>query len=267
MKRIAIKQPTYLPWLGYLELMRRVDTFVLYDHVQFARRSWQQRNRIRDAKGELMLTVPVLVKGKRDQAILEVEIDRSSGIAKKHLRTIEHNCRRAKNFARVFPALEAIYAKEHTLLCELNEKLIRFGREVFEIPTEVVRSRDLAVVGTKVEALIDVCQNSAAVTTSRRPPRRPISKRTTRSPRAGSRSSISRTRRRRTSRSISPTSSAIYRSSTSCSSATPARPSRSASDLVRARSQPGVAAAPRPSARTSRSRTASVRPSVTRATG
>ena len=60
--RVAIMQPTYLPWLGYFALMDRVDCFILLDTVQFARRSWQQRNRIKTARGPLWLTVPVRSK-------------------------------------------------------------------------------------------------------------------------------------------------------------------------------------------------------------
>jgi len=71
---VAIMQPTYLPWLGYFGLMDRVDTFVYLDSVQFARRSWQQRNRIKSERGEVMLTVPVAKKGLRDQKIADVEI-------------------------------------------------------------------------------------------------------------------------------------------------------------------------------------------------
>jgi WbqC-like protein family len=47
----AIMQPTYLPWVGYLDLIDRVDVFVFLDNVQFERRSWQQRNQIRDPEG------------------------------------------------------------------------------------------------------------------------------------------------------------------------------------------------------------------------
>ena len=46
MTTAAVMQPTYLPWLGYLDLMDQVDTFVLLDTVQFDYRSWQHRNRI-----------------------------------------------------------------------------------------------------------------------------------------------------------------------------------------------------------------------------
>ena len=72
--KVAIMQPAYLPWLGYFSLMDQVDKFVILDTVQFARRSWQQRNRIKTADGINMLTVPVIKKGKYDQKINEVLI-------------------------------------------------------------------------------------------------------------------------------------------------------------------------------------------------
>src|SRR3954471_6587239 len=58
-RTVAIMQPTYLPWLGLFDLMDQVDELVLLDSVQFERHSWQHRNRIRGANGEILLTVPV----------------------------------------------------------------------------------------------------------------------------------------------------------------------------------------------------------------
>ena len=95
MTTVAIMQPTYLPWLGYFALMDRVDTFVYLDSVQFARRSWQQRNRIRSADGEVMLTIPVAKKGLRDQKIAEVEILYSSEFPRRHVDILSANYRRA----------------------------------------------------------------------------------------------------------------------------------------------------------------------------
>ena len=86
---VAIMQPTYLPWIGYLAMIDRVDQFIYLDSVQFARRSWQQRNRIKTANGELMLTIPVSSKGRRDQLISETSVLWTSGFAPKHVRAIE----------------------------------------------------------------------------------------------------------------------------------------------------------------------------------
>ncbi|HEC1781957.1 TPA: WbqC family protein, partial [Campylobacter lari] len=33
--KIAIMQPTFNPWLGYMYMIQSVDTFVFLDNVQF----------------------------------------------------------------------------------------------------------------------------------------------------------------------------------------------------------------------------------------
>ena len=55
--KIAIMQPTYIPWLGYFDLMDSVDQFIFYDDVQLEKGSWQLRNQIKSAQGELFLSV------------------------------------------------------------------------------------------------------------------------------------------------------------------------------------------------------------------
>ena len=62
--KIAIAQPTYLPWLGYFDLIDQVDAFVFLDNVQFEKQSWQQRNRIKTPTGLQWLTVPVAFRGR-----------------------------------------------------------------------------------------------------------------------------------------------------------------------------------------------------------
>ena len=73
--RIAISQPTFLSWQGYFALIDYVDLFVFFDNVQFVKRSWIQRNKIKSKNKELFLTIPVKTKGKRFQKIEEVEIN------------------------------------------------------------------------------------------------------------------------------------------------------------------------------------------------
>ena len=60
--KVSIMQPTYLPWAGYFGLMMLSDYFVFLDDVQFERRSWQQRNYIKNKKDIINLTVPVIKK-------------------------------------------------------------------------------------------------------------------------------------------------------------------------------------------------------------
>ena len=37
----AIMQPTYLPWIGYFNLIKQADIFIILDDVQFSKQSWQ----------------------------------------------------------------------------------------------------------------------------------------------------------------------------------------------------------------------------------
>ena len=62
MTKIAISQPTFLPWCGYIALIDYIDEFVFLDNVQFEKRSWHQRNYIKSKSGKLNLTIPVLSK-------------------------------------------------------------------------------------------------------------------------------------------------------------------------------------------------------------
>ena len=59
MTTVAIHQPQFMPWLGYLDKMDRVDCFILLDTVQYKKNEWQNRNRIKTAQGAQWLTVPV----------------------------------------------------------------------------------------------------------------------------------------------------------------------------------------------------------------
>ena len=57
--KIAISQPTFLPWAGYFALIDHVDQFIFLDNVQFVRRSWIQRNKIKIQDNEKLISVPV----------------------------------------------------------------------------------------------------------------------------------------------------------------------------------------------------------------
>lgn len=66
---VAIMQPYFFPYAGYFRLLTRSDLFVIYDCVQFPRRGWVHRNKLKDRSGgEQWLTLP-LVKQDRDVLI------------------------------------------------------------------------------------------------------------------------------------------------------------------------------------------------------
>ena len=60
-KILSLMQPTYFPWLGYFNLIKQSDIFVLYNTTQLQKRSWQTRNKIKTSNGELFLNIPIKV--------------------------------------------------------------------------------------------------------------------------------------------------------------------------------------------------------------
>ena len=151
-------QPTYMPWLGYFDLIDQVDCFVFLDSVQFDRRSWQQRNRIKGQDGVHWLTAPVQSKGKRDQLILETRLDHETGFAAKQLSTITHLYTKAPFFGQYIPELSAVLNEPRELLARLNVDLIHWLCAKMGIATKTVNSSSLDVEGKKVELLIEICK-------------------------------------------------------------------------------------------------------------
>jgi hypothetical protein len=157
--KIGIMQPTYLPWVGYFDMIDQVDTFVLLDHVQFSKQSWQQRNRIKTPAGLEWLTVPVEVKGKLGQTILDVQIQ-SEHFARKHVRALEMHYARAANGAAVIGEFARLLLREPRLdkLVELNTALIGWMCTALGIRTRLVRSSTLSPEGERTGALVSICE-------------------------------------------------------------------------------------------------------------
>lgn len=110
-KRVAIVQSNYIPWKGYLDLIAAVDEFVLFDEVQYTRRDWRNRNRIKTQHGPQWLTIPVAVKGRYLSPIRDMVVSDPEWNAK-HWRTLSAAYARARCFRDIAPRLE-----QHYLAC------------------------------------------------------------------------------------------------------------------------------------------------------
>lgn len=154
---LAIMQPTFLPWAGYFALIDRVDRFVLLDDVQFDKRSWQQRNRIKTANGPLWLSVPVLTKGRRDQSILEAQIQPEARFAQTALKTLEHAYAKAPHYAAVMDRIGPAFDAAEEGLCALNIALIAALCDLMGLEADIVRSSDTPVASAKAQRLADLC--------------------------------------------------------------------------------------------------------------
>lgn len=166
-KRVAIVQSNYIPWKGYFDLIAGVDEFILYDDVQYTRRDWRNRNRIKTPTGAQWLTIPVEVKGKYLQRIRDVRIS-DRGWAATHWKTLAHHYARAAHFRALQPTVESWYDRVAALelLTEVNESLLRAVCDLLGIGTRITRSSDYAVAPDlpPTDRLVALCQHAGART-------------------------------------------------------------------------------------------------------
>ena len=159
---VAIHQPHYLPWLGYLDRMLRADVFVVFDHVQFERRNYQNRTQVRLDDQAHWLTVPVVQRSQQeriiDKLIDQPEVDGARWWGPNHFATLRHAYRRARFFDMYAPDLRQILERRWTRLVDLNQVLLDWLRDALDIRTPLVKSSELDVTGQKSQLLIDLCR-------------------------------------------------------------------------------------------------------------
>ncbi len=160
-KTCAILQPHYLPWIGYFEMIDRVDVFVFLDDVQFIKREWKNRNRIRktpDGGESKWLSVPIRREDQRGM-LNEALVSGHEDWAAKHLNAVRGTYGRAPFFKTVFPTLEeALASPGRPILSDLNIALIEWLNGLLGITTPCLRSSGLGALGKREEKLLNICK-------------------------------------------------------------------------------------------------------------
>ena len=161
--RIAIIQSCYVPWRGFFDLIGRCDEYVIFDQTQYAKRHWHNRNCINTATGVEWLTIPVLSKGRYEQSIDQVEIEKPW--AEKHWRALELAYRRAPIFrdtgtdcARLVRASrqgEAADGRQRALSCAKSQ--VFCGSTLGSSATPPIPPK-----GTKTERLLGIARAAGA---------------------------------------------------------------------------------------------------------
>lgn len=162
MKKIAILQSNYIPWKGYFDLINMVDEFILYDDMQYTRRDWRNRNKIKTPNGLTWLTIPVEAKGKYFQKISETQISENDW-AKKHWQSIVHNYSKARHFKEYKNIFEELYLTcDEEYLSQINYKFITTINEILGITTKIRWSSEFELIDGQTEKLLGICKDCNA---------------------------------------------------------------------------------------------------------
>lgn len=157
---VAIHQPEYFPWLGFVDKARRVDVLVLLDTVQFDRSSLQHRARVLGPNGPVWLTIPFVHRF--PQRIDEVAIAEDR-YRTKHWKSLQACYGRAPGFAGAAPPLEAFFGEHRARLVDVSVESVRIVLGAFEVKVpRVVRASELEARGEKGELVMAICRELGA---------------------------------------------------------------------------------------------------------
>jgi hypothetical protein len=137
--KIAVMQPYFFPYIGYWQLINAVDTFVIYDDVNFIKRGYINRNNFLQNQKPQLFTLE-LFGASQNKKINEISVGNNS---KKLLKTIKQNYSKAPFFKDVFLLLEEILAnKEKDLSKFLGFSLEKISNYL-DIKVEFFYSSDI----------------------------------------------------------------------------------------------------------------------------
>jgi hypothetical protein len=155
----VILQPSYIPWRGFFHQIAKADVFVFCDDVQYDKRGWRNRNRIKTPQGLQWLTVPVLSRGAQTQhiPIHQIPIYWEKQWNYDHWQTLKFAYARAPYFRKYAPLLEEFYQKHYDLLADFTIDLtVALAGELGINRTRFIRSSSLMPTEGKNDRLLDI---------------------------------------------------------------------------------------------------------------
>jgi hypothetical protein len=142
-RRTAIMQPYFLPYIGYFQLIDSVDLFIVYDNIQYTKKGWINRNRLLRDGHDVLFSLPL--RGDSDYLDVRERELADSFSREKLLNQLTAAYRRAPYFPETLPLLERIVRCPDSNLFLFVEQSIMETCRHLEISTEIRRSSSIAI--------------------------------------------------------------------------------------------------------------------------
>jgi hypothetical protein len=146
-------------------MIDRVDIFVFLDDVQFIKREWKNRNRIRKfstANDALWLSVPIQKNTQHDKMIHAFPSDHHDW-CKTHIRSMLHTYRHTPYYTEIHNKIfNNIRIDPGESLADLNIRIIISLSKIMGINTVFLRSSSLKQPGSKSDKLLNLCKEIGA---------------------------------------------------------------------------------------------------------
>jgi len=155
--KLGIMQPYFLPYIGYFQLIKAVDKYVIYDDVNFIKRGWINRNSIL-LNGKSFLFTLTLLEASQNKLINEIYVSDESS---KLLKTINNAYKKAPYFSSVYSIIEKIFAFENKNLARYVGNSIIQIADYLGLDTEIVYSSDIREKDASLKAqdkILNICE-------------------------------------------------------------------------------------------------------------
>lgn len=157
--KLGIMQPYFFPYIGYWQLINEVDTYVIYDDVNFIKGGWINRNRIL-VNGNVTYYNIQMKDSSPFKKINEIEVANDDRTKRKMLSTLQMAYKKAPNYNEAYPLLEEIICQDETNLAKYLEFSIRKVCEYLAIDTKIIVSSDIPKNNElkKTDKVIHICK-------------------------------------------------------------------------------------------------------------
>ena len=136
-------QPYFFPYIGYFQLLYSVDAFILYDQIQFTKKGWINRNKIRLDNKIINISIP-LTKG---SSTLNINQRYISELWPKHrqkiINQIESSYHKAEYFNDIFQLIIKILNYNESRLDRFIINSIIEIKDYLDINTKIIISSEL----------------------------------------------------------------------------------------------------------------------------
>lgn len=154
-KTICIHQSDFAPHLGFFDRLLHTDHFILLDNVQFIRRGWQHRDRIKTRKGSGWLTLS-LQRGDYHQRISDVRLAPDDRWRDENLALLRECYENAPYFDLIYPQVEAVYRAEHERLIDFNMALLDMALHLLRIEVQMSFASAYSVASSSSQRLLEL---------------------------------------------------------------------------------------------------------------